>query len=103
MIEAEKIWSKADGFKGPHSFKGEHGLLEAEIEGDPNKDLDIYFEENEKAYLYYYESDKFGSEKHYSILTGHKKRPEGSDIRNLRQGEFDLSTFSFKIGFRFKF
>ncbi len=99
VAEAEKVWSKADGFKG--SFDEE---LYDPFSEESKKD-------SGKASLYFYESKPLLLDKYYSTFTGHKIRPEDPedypvgivDIRNLRQGEFDLSTFSFKIGIRFKF
>jgi hypothetical protein len=99
VVEAEKVWSKAEGFKGPYT-------------------TDLYdpFEnsrtiEEGKASLYFYEMQRFWSTKYYSMLRGFKTKPKDPedypvgvlDIQKLRQGEFDLSTFSFKIGIRFKF
>lgn len=89
FLEAEKIWSKADGFKGRHSYKGFLGHEE--------------FDEGGKASLYFYESNQSGLDQYYSILTGHKKRPEESYIRDVRQGELNFNDFSFKIGIIFKF
>ena len=89
FLEAEKTWSHADGFKGRHSFSGDLGLGA--------------FNEEGKASLYYYESNQSGLGQYYSILTGHKKRPEESYIRDVRQGELNFNNFSFKIGIIFKF
>jgi len=99
VIEAEKVWSKADGFKGPFisDFYDPFENTRTKEEG--------------KASLYFYENQQWWSNTYYSSLTGHKTRPDDPeefpagvvDIQNIRQGEFDLSTFSFKIGIRFKF
>jgi hypothetical protein len=99
VVEAEKVWSKADGFKGP--FKTDFF--------DPFENSRSIEEGN--ASLYFYENKPYWSNKYYSILAGHEKKPEDpenypvgiEDIRNIRQGELDLSTLSFKIGIRFKF
>ncbi len=99
IVEAEKVWSKADGFKG--AFTSE---LRDPYENTQTK-------ESGKASLYFYENKPWWNDTYYSTLAGHKIKPENpddypggiEDIRNLRQGEFDLSAFSFKIGFRFKF
>lgn len=89
FLEAEKIWSKADGFKGRHSYKGDFGLGE--------------FSEGGKASLYFYESDQSGLGSYYTVLTGHKKRPDEFYIQNVRQGELNFDNFSFKLGITFKF
>lgn len=99
VVEAEKIWSKADGFKG--EFTSE--LI------DPVENTRTT--EAGKASLYFYENKQWWNDRYYYSFSGHEVKPEESDdyptgvvdIQNLRQGEFDLSTFSFKIGFRFKF
>jgi hypothetical protein len=99
VIEAEKVWSKADGFKGPY---------ETEFY-DPFSNKRTT--EEGKASLYFYEKQHGWSSTYYSSLTGHKTRPSDPedypvgvvDIRSLRQGEIDLSTFAFKIGIRIKF
>jgi len=99
VVEGEKVWSKADGFKG--AFTSE---LRDPYENTQSK-------ESGKASLYFYENKQWWNDKYYSTFTGHKIKPEDPDdypagiveIRNLRQGEFDLSAFSFKIGIRFKF
>jgi len=99
VIEAEKVWSKADGFKGPFTTDFY----------DPFEDSRTI--EEGKASLYFYENKPFWNEKYYSILAGHEKKPEDpenypvgiQDIKNIRQGELDLSTLSLKIGIRFKF
>jgi hypothetical protein len=100
VIEAEKVWSKADGFKGPYE-----SVLIDPFEGTQTK--------QGKASLYFYENKQWWSNTYYSSLSGHNKRPEDPededypvgavDITNIRQGEFDLSSLSFKIGIRFKF
>lgn len=99
VVEAEKVWSKADGFKGPYisDFYDPFENTRTKEEG--------------KASLYFYENQKWWSSSYYSSLAGHKVRPDDPEeypvgvvnIQNIRQGEFDLSTFSFKIGVRFKF
>jgi hypothetical protein len=99
VAEAEKIWSKADGFKGAYTSE-----LTDPFENDQEK-------ESGKASLYFYENKQWWNDKYYYALTGHEIKPKEpddypsgvEDIQNLRQGEFDLSTFSFKFGFRFKF
>ncbi len=99
VAEAEKIWSKADGFKGAYTSE-----LTDPVENTQTT-------ESGEASLYFYENKQWWNDKYYSAFTGHEIKPEEPadypagvvDIQNLRQGEFDLSTFSFKIGFRFKF
>jgi hypothetical protein len=99
VVEAEKIWSKADGFKGDYISE----LIDP-VENAQEK-------ESGKASLYFYENKQWWNDRYYYAFTGHEIKPQESDdyptgvvdIQNLRQGEFDLSTFSFKIGFRFKF
>lgn len=86
VVEANRTWSKVDGFKGTHSF-------------------DNYLGQNEsgKVSLYYYESSEFGLGAYYPVLEGHKVRPDTSDIRNIRQGQLNFSGLSIKIGIRFIF
>lgn len=99
VAEAEKIWSKADGFKGAYT---------SELIDPLEKTQET---ESGKASLYFYENKQWWNDKYYYAFTGHEIKPKEPedyptgmvDIQNLRQGEFDLSTFSFKIGFRFKF
>jgi hypothetical protein len=99
VIEGEKVWSKADGFKGPY---------ETEFY-DPFSNTKTT--EEGKASLYFYEKQHGWSSSYYSSLAGHKTKPSDpedypvgvTDIQSLRQGEIDLSSFSFKIGIRFKF
>lgn len=99
VVEAEKVWSKADGFKGSYTSDF----------FDPFENTRTT--EEGKASLYFYENQQWWSDTYYSSLTGHKIRPDDPeefpvgvvDIQNIRQGEFDLSTFSFKVGIRFKF
>jgi hypothetical protein len=99
VAEAEKIWSKADGFKG--AFTSE--LI------DPVENTQT--QETGKASLYFYENKQWWNDKYYYSFSGHEIKPDEPDdyptgvvdIQNLRQGEFDLSTFSIKIGIRFKF
>ena len=85
VVEGEQVWSQVDGFKGPYSYED-------------------YLDENSsgKASLYYYESDRWQMNQSYSVLEGHKERPE-EGINNLRQGEINLSGIIFKIGLRLKF
>jgi len=95
VVEAEKVWSQADGLKGP---------FETDFYDPFSSERTI---ESGKASLYFYEDQENWNNKYYSYLAGHKKRPDDPQeyphIRNLRQGEVDLGTFSFKIGIRFKF
>ncbi len=99
VVEAEKVWSKADGFKGPYEVDLYDPFVNSRTK------------EEGKASLYFYETQRWWSNKYYSLLKGYKTRPKDPedypvgvvDIQNLRQGEFNLSTFSFKIGIRFKF
>ena len=106
VAEAEKVWSKADGFKGQ--------LNEEHIETNPGEGPKITYEESDKASLYFYEYKRGGDSKYYSYFRGNKEKPDIpkfypryprgiTDIKNIRQGELDLSTFSIKIGIRFKF
>lgn len=85
VIEGEKTWSKADGFKGPFTYED---YLDERSSG--------------KASLYYYEGDLWGLNKSYPILSGHKDRPE-EGVNNVRQGELNFSGFIFKVGLRLKF
>jgi hypothetical protein len=95
VVEAEKVWSKADGFKGP---------FETDLY-DPFANERVI--ESGKASLYFYEDRESWNGKYYSFLAGFENRPddvqEHPDIRNLRQGELDLGSFSLKVGIRFKF
>lgn len=99
VVEAEKVWSKADGFKGP--FKTDFY--------DPFENSRTV--EEGKASLYFYEYKPYWNNQYYFILAGHEQKPEKPEdypagienIKNIRQGELDLSTLSFKIGIRFKF
>jgi len=99
VVEAEKVWSKADGFKGP--FVTDFY--------DPFENSTTV--EDGKASLYFYEYKPRWNNNNYSSLAGHKTRPDEpkdypvgvEEIQNIRQGELDLGTFSFKIGIRFKF
>lgn len=86
VLEAEQKWVKIDGFKGPYSYKDFDGI-----------------DESGKASLYFYESNQWGLGNYYSILLGHKNRPDSEDIRNIRQGELNFSGYSFKVGIRFIF
>jgi len=86
VLEAEQKWAKIDGFKGPFTF--------TDFEGK---------DESGKASLYFYESNQWGLGNYYSILMGHKDRPEETFIRNVRQGELNITGYSFKVGFRFIF
>jgi hypothetical protein len=106
VVEAEKVWSKADGFKGP--------LNEELTETNPGEETKISYENYDKASLYFYEYKRGSNDKYYSSFRGLGTRPDNpedypiyprgiTDIKNLRQGELDLSTLSFKIGIRFKF
>lgn len=90
VFEIEKIWSKVAGFKGSHVFK----FYQDEV---------LVTDDSGKASLYYYEDQMFGLEKYYEILQGHIDTPEDESIRNLRSGELNFSTLSFKFGIRFKF
>jgi len=89
VLEAEQKWAKIDGFKGPYTYKYFDGKDE--------------IAENGKASLYFYESNQWGLGNYYSILMGHKDRPDSEDIRNIRQGELNFSGYSFKVGIRFIF
>jgi len=86
VLEAEQKWVKMDGFKGPYSYKNFDGI-----------------DESGKASLYFYESNQWDLGNYYSILMGHKDRPDSEDIRNIRQGELNFSGYSFKVGIRFIF
>ena len=99
VVEVEKVWSKADGFKGP--FISDFY--------DPFENSRVV--EEGKASLYFYEYKPRWNSTYYYSLTGNKVRPKDpedypvgiEEIKNIRQGEFNLGTFSFKIGIRFKF
>jgi hypothetical protein len=103
VVEGEKVWNHTDGFKGAFRY---------EALGFAGGDLT----QAGKASLYYYDSDYIGTGTFYSVLAGHDKKPEGQldypldggpvagpEIKNVRQGELDFNTVSFKIGIRFKF
>jgi hypothetical protein len=103
VVEGEKVWNSTDGFKGAYRY---------EALGFPGGDLI----QAGKASLYFYDSDHIGTGTFYSVLAGHESRPEdqldypldggpiqGPEIKNVRQGELDFNTVSFKIGIRFKF
>jgi hypothetical protein len=103
FVEGEKVWNTLAGFKGNFTY---------EALGFPMGDV----RQNGKASLYYYESDQNGTGTYYSLLAGHKDKPEGRleypldggplegpQIKDLRQGELDFNHISFKIGIRFKF
>jgi hypothetical protein len=106
VAEAEKVWSKANGFKGP--------LDEVLTETNPGEETKISYENYDKTSLYFYEYQRGSNDKYYSSFRGLGTRPDNpedypiyprgiTNIKNLRQGELDLSTLSFKIGIRFKF
>lgn len=86
VMEAERTWTKVDGFKGSHSYNN-------------------YLDQNEggKSSLYYYESDQFNLGKSYPVLAGQRVRPDTSSFQNIRQGQLNFSGLSFKFGIRFKF
>lgn len=84
--EAEKNWSDVSGFKGPYAYRDFQGQ-----------------DDSGEASLYFYESNQWDLDKYYALLTGHLERPEGPQIRSLRQGELSFSGFSFKMGLRIKF
>ncbi len=86
VLEAEQQWAKIDGFKGPFTFTDFNGE-----------------DESGKASLYFYESNQWDLGKYYSILMGHKDKPDETFIRNIRQGELNLNGYSFKVGIRFIF
>ena len=103
FVEGEKVWNTFDGFKGNFAY---------EALGFPGGDI----KQDGKASLYFYDSDQNGTGTYYSLLAGHKDKPEGQlewpldggliegpQIKNLRQGELDFNHISFKIGIRFKF
>lgn len=103
VVEGEKVWNQTDGFKGSYR----HEAL-----GFPGGD----YVQAGNASLYFYESDHIGTGTYYSFLAGHDKKPEGQleypldggpipgpAVKNVRQGELDFNTISFKIGIRFKF
>ncbi|HOI44664.1 MAG TPA: hypothetical protein PLX50_03525 [Candidatus Aminicenantes bacterium] len=86
VVEAEHVWSRADGFKGPYSYSNHLGISE-----------------NGKASLYFYESDEWGLGQYYPTLQGQEERPDASIVKNPRQGEFDFGGLSLKVGLRVKF
>jgi len=85
-LEAEKTWSKVDGFKGPYTYQDYEGI-----------------NDSGKASLYFYESDQWGLGQTYSVLYGHETKPEESYIKNIRQGELNFGGLAIKFGIRFKF
>ncbi len=85
-IEAEKDWTRMSGFKGSYIYSDHTGKTASG-----------------KYSLYFFESDEFGSDLATQLLAGRTERPEGTLYRNVRQGEFDFSGFSLKIGLRFMF
>jgi len=85
-VEAEKIWSKVDGFKGSSSYQDYTGR-----------------KEDQKVTLYFYESKEWGLNQYFFVLDGQKDKPEGSLVRKVRHGEFNFGSFAFKIGLTFKF
>lgn len=86
VLEAEQRWAKIDGFKGPYSFTDFNGN-----------------DESGQASLYFYESNQWGLENYYSILMGHRDRPDDENFQNIRQGELNFNGYSFKVGIRFIF
>lgn len=86
VFEAVKTWSKVDGFKGPYIYENYEGKTE-----------------EKKASLYFYESNQWDLGQYYSVLQPYVDRPEGEALRNIRPGELDFSSFSFKFGIRLKF
>ena len=93
VLEAEKLWAKADGYKGSFS----QSILE-NIDGNITEQ-----KESGKETLYFYETTMTNLTKYYSVLSGHEKRPDDPEIRDLRQGEFDFGGIAIKLGIRFKF
>ncbi|MCJ7588702.1 MAG: hypothetical protein MUQ00_12495 [Candidatus Aminicenantes bacterium] len=85
-IEAEKDWTRISGFKGSFTYSDHTGKT----------DSGSYS-------LYFFESDEFGLDQPTQLLIGRTDRPAGDLYRNVRQGEFDFSGFSLKIGLRFLF
>ncbi|MGD2245447.1 MAG: hypothetical protein PVI11_02750 [Candidatus Aminicenantes bacterium] len=86
VVEAEQKWAKLSGFKGPYTYE--------DFEGN---------QESGKASLYFYESNQWGLGKYYSVLYGHRKRPDDAEIRNTRQGELNFGGYSLKVGIRILF
>jgi len=93
ILEAEKLWASADGYKGSFS----QSILE-NIDGNITKQ-----EESGKETLYFYKTTMANLENYYFVLNGHKKRPDDPNICDLRQGELDFGGIAIKFGIRFKF
>jgi len=93
VLEAEKLWANADGYKGSYSqsiIENLNGkITEQNISG--------------KETLYFYETTMANLTEYYSVLSGHEKKPDGPEIRDIRQGEFDFGGLAIKLGIRFKF
>jgi len=92
-LSGEKTWSKVDGFKGPYSFQEFKSWLPVNEQK---------YSEEGKASLYYYESKNNTLNQYYTVLSGHKKRPDTLDVINMRQGELNFGGFILKIGIRLK-
>jgi len=101
VVEAEKVWSSADGFKGK--------AVKEFIERNPLEE--IRETETSKDSLYFYEQKPFWSDHFYQVFRGRRVKPDKPedyppgtvDVRDVRQGIIDLGGFTFKIGVRFKF
>ena len=85
-IEGENIWSNVSGFKGEHLFENHQDASETG-----------------NASLYYYQIKYDTLTGYYNAFTGHEEKPEGSEFKDVRQGEIDFSGFSLKLGIRFRF
>jgi hypothetical protein len=93
VLEVEKVWCRVDGFKGPTTHTENERSPYGEIQ-------DIH---SEKASLYFYDSNEWELGNYYSVLTGHRRRPESPYYKDIRQGELNFDSFSLKIGIRIKF
>ena len=93
VFEIEKVWCTVDSFKGSYTL--------TKIEKNPyGETQDI---QEDKASLYFYESNEWELGNYYLVLSGHNARPENPVYREIRGAEFDFNGLVFKIGIRFKF
>ena len=91
VVDVENVWSRVDGFKGPSTYRRQG----PEDEGE--------YVESGGASLYFYESRPPGLDSFYSVLSGEKDRPQGETARAVRQGVFDFSGMTVRLGLRIKF
>lgn len=91
VVDVENVWSKVDGFKGPYTYR--------RLGPDDERE----YTESGGASLYYYESRSPGLDAFYPVLSGEKDRPDGEATRAVRQGVFDFSGMTVRLGLRLKF